>query len=403
MRRFFPNKSILLILLSLFYSSFAQSNQIIRVLLNEKNSQKESHFFIEAEGGLRVLSPHTSKKILVKDKSLEVIVKNNNIYLSQQNKKNNKIRKVNSKEIRLVPQKHNLVFEKIPYQGGISLQIDEKNNTLYIINSVTLDDYIYSVLISESYQTWPMEIQKVQAIVSRTYAIYYINENRKNKKNIKPYDLKRSNFHQTYNGMHNYTHLRQAIQQTDGIILTHNNKAVLAMFDACCGGIIPANMKSLNFEKAPYLARKKCCTHCKNYKLYKWHRDIYINSFFNRVKSNAKIASKVKSIGKLKDICITEKDKAGIVHKIKLVGSKKNVTIKGQDLWESMRDQVKSLNFKIKKIRDRIVIDGNGFGHQIGLCQRGARELVRRGWDCKDILSFYYPNTKFARLLHAKI
>ena len=41
---------------------------------------------------------------------------------------------------------------------------------------------------------------------------------------------------------------------------------------------------------------------------------------------------------------------------------------------------------------------GTGYGHHIGLCQWGARELVSQGWDYKKILHFYYPDTTFMKL-----
>ena len=381
-----------------------KQNKKIRVLLEEKNSVNENVFQVESEDAIVVTSPHTTKKVLINAKQLKATVKNNNIFLSITNPETNvtKTKKVKFNEIKLIPTKNNLTFDKKPYQGTLTLTIDQANNTLLVINSLDLDDYIYSVLVSESYQAWPHEMQKIQATISRTYAVHRMIETRKNKNNLL-FDLKRTNFHQTYNGHHNFTHLREAIHDTHGLILTHNHKnVVLAMFDACCGGIIPANIKNtIDFEKAPYLARNNPCTYCKNYKLYKWHREIPIKNFLETLKNNSLTAKKLINSGNLINIQALEKDKAGIIHKVKFCFNNKNVTLTGKELWQSMRDKIKSLNFNIKKINDKVIIDGNGFGHQIGLCQRGARELVRKGWDYKKILSFYYPKTKLARLKYA--
>ena len=40
---------------------------------------------------------------------------------------------------------------------------------------------------------------------------------------------------------------------------------------------------------------------------------------------------------------VNKKDKAGIVSKVKLICARKNVTISGQEFWDSIRDTVKSL------------------------------------------------------------
>ena len=382
-----------------------KQNKKIRVLLEEKNSVKENIFNIESEDGIVVTSPFSTKKVLVNAKQLKVTIKNNNIFLSVTDPQTNaiKTKKVKFNEIKLIPAKNNLTFNKTPYQGSITLTINSKNNTLSIINALGLDDYVYSVLASEGYLEWPMEMHKIQAIISRTYAIYCMIETRKNKKNNPLFDLKNNNFHQTYNGHHNFTHLRQAIQETHGLILTYNNKdVVLAMFDACCGGIVPANMKNfIDFGKAPYLARNHQCTFCKDYNLYQWHHEIPTKNFIEILKNNPLIAKKFTNTGNLTNIQVSEKDKAGIAHKVKLSFAKKNITLTGKQLRQSINDKIKSLNFNIKKINNKIIIDGNGFGHQMGLCQKGASELVRKGWNYKKILSFYYPKTKINRLKYA--
>ncbi len=45
-----------------------------------------------------------------------------------------------------------------------------------------------------------------------------------------------------------------------------------------------------------------------------------------------------------------------------------------------------------------ITFKGTGYGHHMGLCQWGARELVNQGWNYKKILHFYYPGTTFMKL-----
>ena len=42
---------------------------------------------------------------------------------------------------------------------------------------------------------------------------------------------------------------------------------------------------------------------------------------------------------------------------------------------------------------ERIVVDGRGAGHGIGLCQRGANTMAVSGPDHRRILNYYYPNT----------
>lgn len=300
------------------------------------------------------------------------------------------VKRIKKDEISISTDPHHLSVNNIPYQGVLTLKIDRAHDRLLLINTVNLDDYIYGVLRWESFQSWPHEMQKVQAIASRTFAVYHILNSRATHQ---PYDLKNSNFHQTYNGTHAYEHLREAVEETAGTILTYNNTVVLAMFDICCGGIIPGYMKSPNFSEAPYLARKKPCTYCNHYKLYSWKHEFSLSDLHKRCLAHKNIAQKVAALGTIKDLHICEKDKAGIVHTIKLVGSKKNATFTARQLKDCLQPQLKSLTFAVKKEQNTVMIKGSGFGHQLGLCQRGARELVKQGWPAHRILAFYYPHT----------
>ncbi|MBD3231771.1 SpoIID/LytB domain-containing protein [Candidatus Dependentiae bacterium] len=389
------------------YSNFKINFPLnIRVLLNEKNSIEKNVFTINSKDSVITLqSPNIKQKVTISEKDLNIIVKDNSIFIPVANEKKNnlvEIKRTKSKEIQITSSDNQIKLNGKPYQGTLIFKIDSSCNKLFIINTVNLDDYLYSVLISESYQNWPMEVQKAQVVAFRSYAVNCILKAR-NSKHQKSYDLKRTNFHQTYNGFHKYIHLRRAIDETKNLILTFDGKVILAMFDACCGGIIPAKMKVLDFKKAPYLARRHRCNFCNNYNLYQWKRVISEQEFLHRLKCCTRVKSQFNNCGNLRSIFVDKKDAAGIVHNVKIWFSKMKSQISGMDLWKNFRDKIKSLSFNVKKHKKQIIFSGKGFGHQIGLCQRGAREMVKRGYDFKRILKFYYPKTQFARLQYAKV
>jgi stage II sporulation protein D len=387
-----------LLLLSLFFSQISSSPKSkpnfdnIRVLLptpkptNKK--YKAYRFNITSSNGIKIRTQiKTKRKIIYKKENLTIEVNKLGIYLVDT--KNKKI-KVKSKAISLVPLKDDhLRINNTPYQGIVTIHL-VKNGAPQIVNTLKLDDYIYSVLRYELYQSWALEVQKVQAITSRTYAVYQIKNARRQNK---VYDIKNNNFHQTYKGTHNYSHLRKAVSSTKNSILTYKNKIALTMFDACCGGVIPANMSEPRFEKCPYLARKSRCTYCKKNSFFRWGKNIKIDGLLSSLKTK-------QNIGKFRNIKVLKKDKAGITHKVLILGSKKSIQCSGKDLWDCMRSNVRSQNFSLKKVphKNEFKISGKGFGHHLGLCQFGARELVRKGWKYKKILKFYYPGTKLNNL-----
>ena len=373
-----------------------QRDLIIRVLLDEADAKKSRKIIILSDDGFILESPMGSKKQhKTKKNILSLIVKNNTMYLQCND---GKYRRIKYDDLAVSPLNGVLHIGKYSYQGTLDLRLNKQDKILQLINKLPLSDYLYSVLLNESLSYWPIEMQKVQAVASRTYALYQMKQTRlqKNAANIH-YDIKNTNFHQVYNGNHKYTHLRQAVLDTHNEIVFHNNNIALTMFDICCGGIIPSNMKKKDDDK-PYLFRKNRCTYCKRKPNFTWKERFNLKNFLQRLKNNSRVAKKIAAIKNIIGIRVHEKDKAGIVHSVLVAGPERKAVITVNDLKKSLPCNLKSMAFDIKKHGASIVIDGMGFGHNIGLCQLGARELVARGWDYKEILEFYYPETEVRQL-----
>lgn len=267
--------------------------------------------------------------------------------------------------------------------------ITRHGDTFLCINQVELEDYICAVLRTESWPGWPLEVNKVFAIACRSYVMFKILEA---KRSGRMYHVKNTNAHQTYRGKHELSVLKMAAEQTRGVVLGFKGAPILAMFDCCCGGIIPAHIEDFDFTKAPYLARNYACNFCKQSSLHSWQVSYEHASFESLVREHA------QDILRLSDIHVIKKDKAGLVTEVKLRGPKHATVISGKKLY-SLLKEVKSFHFDIQKKSGKIIFSGRGFGHHIGLCQWGARQMVRDGWDYKSILRFYYPGAYFMHLI----
>ena len=62
-------------------------------------------------------------------------------------------------------------FDKTKFQGSLIFRMDDSGENLLIINRLPLEDYVYAVVGSECIPSWPMGVQRIQAIISRTYAV----------------------------------------------------------------------------------------------------------------------------------------------------------------------------------------------------------------------------------------
>ena len=313
--------------------------------------------------------------------------------------KDHRYRRIKYDNIEVCSPQRTLTLGGTSYQGSLIIKVDAESGSVLIINKLPLEDYVYSVVRYESIPSWPLGMQKLQAVISRTYAVFLMQQARIKNPKYPHYDLKNTNLHQVYNGTHNCTHLRQAVDETSDLIVTYNGNVALTMFDICCGGAIPAHMR-YNDKWKPYLERRQACVYCINSKSFQWKEDIHINTFLNHLKSSPKLAKKVKNFtGPITNITISNSDKAGIVHNVKISDkNNKAIIITGNDIRGLYPRKIKSLLFSIKKIRDRIVITGKGYGHLRGVCQMGCKELVSRGWSIRKILNFYYPNTTLSKV-----
>lgn len=369
----------------LLYSSFSlySFDGKVRVLLAEYKNCSGNIFQLTSPSGFLITDLDRSVKMEIASSIITIKIDANNIYI------NNK--KLSRSGVILSPLEGHITFEDNTYDGSFIIIKDQKD--CYLINSLHIEDYVYSVLRWESWPGWPIEVNKAFAITCRTYVVAKVIEARSahKKSRVKRwYDIKNTNIHQTYKGTHTCHHVRQAVTETCGIIMTYKKKPIVAMYDACCGGVIPAGLHGIDFVGAPYLARSYPCTYCKNSKLYSWRVEYTAKVFGERIEPQKKIT--------IKDVVINAKDKAGIVQNIVITTAPAvSINLSGKKIY-SLFGEIKSLCFSISKKSHKIVISGKGYGHHLGMCQWGARTMVAEGWDYKGILRFYYPGISWMKL-----
>ena len=354
----------------------------VRVLLSEvKPTASVYSWNLSSPQGFILHNPahKQGKKIQCHTTDLMVTIKKNKLFI------NNKLYK--QKNLVIAPKQNLIAFDNLTYRG--TFFIVHENDMFYLINGLDLEDYIFGVLKTESWPGWPLEVNKAFAIASRSYVLAMMQ---RSKKTNKVYHIKNTNAHQTYGGVHECRIIEAAVKQTEGVFLGYNNQPIIAMFDCCCGGIIPAHTADFDFDKAPYLARDYACHYCKSCKIYNWQAAIPIHRFIKTVR---KELPELKSIRGIK---VAKKDQAGLVQEIHFKPLQKGfIALSGKKMY-SLFPEIKSFAYTINRKGDDVLLKGRGYGHHLGVCQWGAREMVRDGRDYQSILRFYYPGTTFMKL-----
>lgn len=139
------------------------------------------------------------------------------------------------------------VFTKDKWYRGI-LRIQNRNNSLTVINDVCMENYIQGVLPAEMPSGWSKEALKAQAIAARTYAVANYGKHA-----TKGFDLVDTQMDQVYDGIKAETEAsNNAVLETEGIIMVYNQKPITAMYSSSAGGQTKSAKESFGND-IPYL------------------------------------------------------------------------------------------------------------------------------------------------------
>lgn len=112
----------------------------------------------------------------------------------------------------------------------------------------------------------------------------------------------------------------------------------------------------------------------------------------------ALLASALRAPPTLGDIAVLSRTASGRAHHLSLNGAGESVPIGASSFrfamgralgWNTVRSDL----YQVHTGGGRILFQGRGSGHGVGLCQRGADQLGAEGRSYRDILAFYYPGT----------
>jgi stage II sporulation protein D len=289
----------------------------------------------------------------------------NEVY-SQIPAKNEKIEKVGSMQ-------GDLLLMGTGYSGSIDIWKGDRG--LYIINELPLEEYIKDVVAAEVGPEWDMEALKVQAVISRTYALF-----QKRMNGGSSYQIASSVLHQVYKGKNPDSRIAYAVSETSGQILTFNGKPIEALYHSTCGGRTEDPVDVFG-KRYPYL--KPVESSCDLSPYSSWSRKINVEEIEKALNTQGIKEIRVKSYTATKRVKqLTVKSRFG------------TSTINATEFRKALGwSRLPSTNFTLSHHGDAILFEGKGYGHGVGLCQWGALKMAREGKDYKEILSFFYPGT----------
>lgn len=275
------------------------------------------------------------------------------------------------------------------------IEITAEKNSLKIINALSLDRYLASVVSAEAGGLSHTEAYKAQAVAARTYTI-------KNMRNHAGagYNLCDSTHCQLFTGFAAIKPKAQtAADFTRNEVVTYNSELISTFYHAICGGRTEAMGFVWSFEHKPYLVSVKDGPegrpHCAIAPAFNWKTRMSLKAL-NRI---ARKLLWIKPDEEIRKMTVSERGISKRAVTIEFAAANRKIRIPATDFYHGIGrragwNAVRSTLFDVYSGKDYIILEGRGYGHGVGMCQWGAEGMAREGFGYRDILLHYYPGTK---------
>jgi stage II sporulation protein D len=281
------------------------------------------------------------------------------------------------------------------YQGELHLLTNPTKESCDLVNSIPMESYITTLLAKEMNGTWPVEALKAQAVAARTYAYDRLKKYANTPlEQDKLYHLESSEKDQVSGSFMDITeNTLKASRETAGEILVGpSGKVAPAFFHSKCGGRTLRPDQVWGGVEEGY--RSVDCTFCQKTGMKDWNHKIKNNQLTAMVDQ---VLKRYYSDG-LQDKSIKVMPDSLENSEIRLYAGDRLHIVKKAYLRNLLGREVLPSNYFVMSMDGKEVkVEGQGYGHGVGLCQLGALELAKRGYDYRQILSHYFPRHKMRK------
>ena len=259
-----------------------------------------------------------------------------------------------------------------------------------------LDTYLYGVVSAEMPASFEEEALKAQAVVARTYTLYKIvnNDGKHGEADIcddstccQAWISKENRFARWEESEQeeNWKKIVNAVNSTQGKIITYQGKPINAFFHSNSGGETEAPIEVWGGSGYPYLQSVSTAGE-DAYSQYSSEAEFTEEEFVEKIKevhSNFEINWK-------EDNCIevTEYTEGNRVKTIKIG----NLELSGVEVRTIFG--LRSANFKVTREGGKVKFEVTGYGHGVGMSQTGADSLAKEGKNYEDIIHHFYTDVE---------
>ena len=265
-------------------------------------------------------------------------------------------------------------FSEKPKHNTVIINVKEKN--LYL----DLENYVIGVVAGEMPVLFQDEALKAQAVAARSYVLskakdgtYEVSASTSDQVFLTSYEMKEKwqNDYDEY-----YNKILNAVKKTTGEVLTKDNKILKAFYFSMSNGYTE-NSKDVFGEDLTQSVESPFEISLSNFEIVKE---------FSKSELLEKLG--VDNLN-IENQQISETKHTSSI----IIGGKEFSGIEVRKLLN-----LRSTDFEIKQVGENFNIITRGYGHGVGMSQYGANELAKSGKSYKEILAYYYKNTKLVNL-----
>ena len=342
------------------------------------------------------------------------------------------------------------------YRGTLTIRY-VAGKGLVLVNQVSVEEYLYSVVGSEMSPGFSEEALKAQAICARSFA--YANMDNSKYESLGA-DLDDSTSYQVYNNCAEDKRVIHAVDATKDLVIKGDDAILETHFFSTSFGVtaLPSELwggeeedkfyrrsvqnteqqtkdLSTNENFTEFLENTPKDVYDRKMDMYRWSSTVSKNNLQKQINSKLGLYSTIyptdikklqkdgsykavplSSVGTLKNDKVVSRTKSGMVKELQIEGSSATVRVSHATamrvLMAPVSDVIKchtgralsgytmlpSSYFAVEKTATgsamKFIITGGGYGHNVGMSQNGANEMAKEGKDYEKILLHYFKNVQ---------
>lgn len=317
----------------------------------------------------------------------------------------------------LAPSRGNLLLDGHPYPGSITLipRTEDADGVFDVISEMGLEVYLPGVIAKELYSSWPLETFQAQAVCARSYALH---ERARARRSGRAFDVEATTQDQAFAGATDLNVAHEAVLSTRGQALTWRGQVLRAYYSSTSGGRAASakdtwpTSDGYEFNLAIPLQAVEREYADQDSPAHRWTRERGVARYSLRLRRwGEENGHPVRRIGQVTSITTAKTNAVGRPTRYAIRDTRgRDFELKAEELrvasnWPvpgvpdiTAKERVRSGDFSARIAGDKVVIDGRGFGHGVGMCQYSAAGFARQGWAYDSIVTHFYPEAQLERL-----